>query len=233
MTQSSPLAEFVRLRIMDLVDENELEAGEKLPSERVLAEKFGVSRTSLRKALATLEDTGVISSVHGSGTYLAQTTGGNTAEMLTAALLENNRDLPDVVPVRSALESLAARLAAHNHSSRDAAVLQKAINGMETAAASGKKSDSHSQRFHQTLWKASRNTILEEQLQSLQPHFNRLRDEALAQPKSLPRAIVSHQQILDAILERDADLAGKLMEEHILEGAQSPLAQSNIPVVCF
>lgn len=233
MKQESPLAKFVRLQIVDYVDKNDLEVGERLPSERELADKFGVSRASLRKALAALETAGIVSSVQGSGTYLVRPTGGSAAEILAQALLASNQDLPDVVPVRSALESLAAQLAAIAHTEDDANALRSALDGMEAALLQGEPSEPHSKRFHLAIWKASGNSVLVKQLKKLQPDLNRLRDEALAQPKSLAKAIVSHEAILQAILERDSDRAAKLMGEHILEGAQSPLARSSIPMDCF
>lgn len=233
MSSSSPLTENVRRRIEAYVEEKEIEVGERLPSERVLAEHFGVSRASLRKALATLEEAGIVASVHGSGTYVTEISRQAATNILATTLLEDNRDLPEIVPVRSVLESLAARLAALNHSDSDLKHLDEAVNGMDAAVSAGTSGAEYSIAFHQTLWSASSNNLLTEQLQSLQPHFNRLRIEAVAQPQSLPKSVEWHAHILEAIRNSDPYRAASLMEEHILDLSQSPLAQSNLSTVCI
>jgi len=233
VSSPSPLAENVRRRIEEYVDQNDIEEGERLPSERVMAEHFGVSRASLRKALATLEEAGIVTSVHGSGTYLTRVSRQNATQLLATTLLEGNRDLPEVVPVRSVLESLAARLAAINRTDFDIDSLQVAVAGMEDAVAAGEDGSAHSNAFHQTLWNASTNGLLSDQLHQLQPRFNRLRVEAVAQPQSLPKAVHAHARILDAIRKQNSEEAAVLMEEHILEISKSPLARSEISLVCI
>lgn len=233
MSGYSPLADNVRRQIEAYVSENEISAGERLPSERHLAEHFGVSRTSLRKALATLEEQGVITSVHGSGTYLTYVSRQNATRLLADALLAGNRDLPEVVPIRSALESLAARLAAINRTPEDLEQLEEAAAAMERSVAAGKRGSAHSRNFHLALWRASKNSLLLRELERLQADFNRLRVEAVAQPQALLASLEDHAKILAAVRQQDSQAAAESMEEHILGISQTPLAQSEIPLGCI
>lgn len=233
MIGHSPLADNVRRQIEAYVSENDIGAGERLPSERQLAEHFGVSRSSLRKALATLERQGIVTSVHGSGTYLTHVSRQNTTQLLADALLEGNRDLPEVVPIRSVLESLAARLAAIHRSAEDLEQLTKSAAAMERSVVAGKRGSAHSRSFHYTLWRASKNSLLLRELERLQGDFNRLRVEAIAQPQALEKSLEDHSRILAAVRAQDSQRAAEYMEDHILGISQTPLARSDIPLGCI
>lgn len=225
----SPLFDGVRRRIEDYVGQSGLQPGDRLPPERTLAAQLGVSRNSLRQALATLADAGVVTVVHGSGAYLTEVPARRAARYLASALVQHNRDLPEVVPVRSVLESLAARMAASSRTNSQLARMERAIRGMAAELAAGHDGERYSAAFHHAVWDASHNRVLRDQLTGLQPELDRLRQEALAQPDSLAKAVVAHRYVFELIRNGDEDGAAAAMGQHITEAAQSPLAQPFSP----
>ena len=84
-----PLKAYQRLseKIQDAIEKGGLKVGDKLPPERALAETFGVSRNSVREAIRTLSEQGILKSRHGDGTYIC----GSDLAPLTAALLNAGR----------------------------------------------------------------------------------------------------------------------------------------------
>ncbi|XVQ06361.1 FadR/GntR family transcriptional regulator [Spirillospora sp. CA-255316] len=227
--RGSPLHSSIRRRIEEYIDAAGLGPGDRLPGERTLAAELGVSRTSLRQALGTLAGSGVVRVVHGSGVYLTDVSPGRAARQLATALVHHTRDLPDVVPVRGALESLAARLAATERSPAHLDRLERALRGMAAELAAGRDGERYSLAFHKAVWSASRNKVLQDILLSLQPGLDRLRKESLAQPDAVALAVVAHRRIFELIRDRDADGAAEAMAHHIHEAADAPLARPLAP----
>lgn len=224
-TSSTPLFRLVRQRVEEYVVSVKLQPGDRLPSERSLAAELGVSRNSLRQALASLSESGVVNVVHGSGVYLAQVEPRNVALQLATALVDPNRDLPEAVLVRSALESLAARLAAENRTEAQLVGLEQAIHGMAIELASGRSGQEHSLSFHHGIWTASGNRVLRNTLAGLQPELDRLRHESLAQPDSVAKAIVAHRKTFEFIRDRKPHEAAIAMAEHVHDTADAPLSR--------
>lgn len=224
-SRPSPLFDLVRQRVEDYVVSVGLRPGDRLPGERALAAELGVSRNSLREALASLAEAGVVTVVHGSGAYLTQVEPRLAARQLATALVRLNRDLPEAVLVRSALESLAARLAAENRTEAHLARLERAIHGMATELASGRSGQKQSLSFHHGIWAASGNRVLRDTLVGLQPELDRLRHESLAQPDSVAKAIVAHRKVFELVRDGTADEAAIAMADHIHDVADAPLVR--------
>src|SRR6187551_247430 len=110
LPSGTPVSEVAR-RLMDLFTSGSIEAGTRLPPERQLAASLEVGRSAVREALAALEILGVVDVRPGSGTYLR----GNTSELLPQTLswgmMLSRTHTVELVEVRGALETYAARLA--------------------------------------------------------------------------------------------------------------------------
>ena len=107
-----------------------LEVGERLPSERLLAEELGVSRTALRDRLMRLEAIGVVERRSGSGTYLRGLSSPMTGDTLAMGMMANNLHPISMMPVRVALEREAARQAALRSDHINLARMAVALDGM-------------------------------------------------------------------------------------------------------
>lgn len=131
-----------------------LEVGERLQSERALAETLGVSRTALRDRLMRLEAIGVVERRAGSGTYLRGLSSPMTGDTLAMGMMANNLDPGSMMPVRVALEREAGRQAAQRGDHINLARMAVALDGMTNGV------DDHGFReadrvFHDALIAAS------------------------------------------------------------------------------
>ena len=113
-----PLKAYQRLseKIQDAIEKGGLKVGDKLPPERTLAETFGVSRNSVREAIRTLSEQGILKSRHGDGTYIC----GSDLAPLTAALLNavdtEGKSFDHIMEFRLVIEPSIARIATARHS---------------------------------------------------------------------------------------------------------------------
>jgi len=109
MVRQRRLADDIVAQLETMILEGTLKAGERLPAERVLAERFGVSRPSLREAIQKLAAKGLLISRHGGGTFVAESLGSTFSDPLLH-LLENNSDAQrDLLEFRHTLWRAAVR----------------------------------------------------------------------------------------------------------------------------
>ncbi|MCL1695247.1 MULTISPECIES: GntR family transcriptional regulator [unclassified Lysinibacillus] len=97
-------------QLRQLIKLEKIQAGEKLPSERVLSERLGVGRSSVREALRSLELLGLIETRHGGGTFLASTQKHQLVEILSMFILEDEKSKKDVELTRQIHEKEAIRV---------------------------------------------------------------------------------------------------------------------------
>ena len=198
--------------IIASIRSGELPVGKKIPPEAELAELMQVSRNSLREALKTLETFGIIKSVHGQGTFVAENAIGRIPNIEVLHLLSDNNDLQILLDARLVLEPGIAKLAADHRTDDDIDALSSSL---ETFV--GPDSDLNDM-FHIRLSKATKNPVLQGYLQAI---FQKLihTPYPLLQEKLLPEQheedVREHRELLDAIIEQDGDAAQELMRMHL------------------
>ena len=198
--------------IIASIRSGELPVGKKIPPEAELAELMQVSRNSLREALKTLETFGIIKSVHGQGTFVAENAIGRIPNIEVLHLLSDNNDLQILLDARLVLEPGIAKLAAEHRTDKDIDALSSSL---ETFV--GPDTDLNDM-FHIRLSKASKNPVLHGYLQAI---FQKLvhTPYPLVQEKLLPEQheedLREHRELLDAIIEQDGDAAQELMRMHL------------------
>jgi GntR family transcriptional repressor for pyruvate dehydrogenase complex len=202
-----PVFASIAGRVRELAVSEGLDAGDRLPAERELARRLGVSRTSLR-----IE--GVIEVQHGNGIYLLRSP-SETIPPIAADLTRANPDLPALGEVRNTLEALAAELAASRRADADLARMVEAIREMDTSIAAGEDGVEGDRRFHAAILGAAQNPVLAELLASLADGAAQIAAASLGRAGQPPRSLAAHRLILDAIIVRDAELARRLMREHL------------------
>ncbi|MEL7183979.1 MAG: GntR family transcriptional regulator, partial [Pseudomonadota bacterium] len=159
---SEKLATAVIRQIEGLILKGILRPGERLPSERELADRFGVSRPSLREAVAELQQRGLLDTRAGAGIYVADVLGSAFSPALIKLFASQDDALFDYIAFRRDLEGLAAARAARQGSDSDLALIDTILRKMETA---------HSKRdpsveaaldvdFHMAIIEASHNVIM-------------------------------------------------------------------------
>ena len=125
--------EYVIDNIRQMIADGELQAGQKLPSERELAEKFNVSRVPIREALKILEYMGVLDSSPGDGTYVKNTSAQSLVSKMNFSFDATADTIRDLLELRIVLETFAAYHAAQRRTDEDIASIQKLLRDMREA----------------------------------------------------------------------------------------------------
>jgi GntR family transcriptional repressor for pyruvate dehydrogenase complex len=210
----SPLYEEVAERLRQFIDVQRLKPGDRLMSERDLAERLGVSRTSVRQALTALRVGGLVEIRHGDGIYLLRSP-EDVVPSLAEQLLQSHAQLPAIMEVREALETQTARLAARRRGDADLDAMRRALRDMATAIEHGDDGADADLRFHAAITKASHNEMLASLMDQLADVIDQTRRASLSRPGRPPKSLKAHEQILQAIEARDEDGSARAMRDHL------------------
>ncbi len=172
--------------------------------ERELSQKFGISRTPLREALAQLDQEGLVRIVPRRGIYIVRKT---KAEIL------------DMITVWAALESMSARLATKEATDEELAGLHDLVDQFsqdDMARRMGEYSDANI-KFHQAIIALGNCPLIEEITKGLFIHVRAIRQRTIFEQDRARRSIVDHKEIIAALEARDTERAERLVREHTLK----------------
>ncbi|WP_033165633.1 FadR/GntR family transcriptional regulator [Clostridium sp. KNHs205] len=194
----------------------ELSIGGKLPAERELSEILGISRNSVREAIRTLDNMGLISSQQGAGNFLTGNFENNLVESLSMMFLLNQIDYRQVSELRRALEMEALMLAIDNITDEEIQTLVKIIAQLETdTEANNVVLD---KKMHYNIALASKNTLIINILQALSEVLDKfivdLRREILSQEDSRKILMEAHNGMIESLITRDKNLAYESINKH-------------------
>ena len=201
--------------IKDLINFKNFEPGDKLPSERMLSEKFNVSRGNLRNALQTLEYYGLVKSIPQSGTFVAEI--GITA---LNGMIDDILSLPvpsfkELVEARIFLELKGVKLAAIRRTSDDLIHLENALAAYSDKANAGEDAVQEDLLFHLAIARASGSTTLNTFMLKITPEIiNNFEKHHVCDKDTAFIAIQEHNDIIDAIRSQNPDAAKKAMKKH-------------------
>lgn len=200
-----PLRELVFETLREAIIQGRLRPGERL-MEVQLAEEMGVSRTPVREAIRKLELEGFVVMVPRKGAYVAGI---------------STKDIADVFEVRAALEALAAGLAAERITEEELEELERLlVEAQEASTRDLQALVEVDARFHELIYKASRNQKLIQIITNLTDQIQRFRLTSLSRPGRYKHAMEEHKKIVEAISERNVELAQALAREHIENAEQ-------------
>lgn len=205
-------------QIKESIFAGDLRPGHALPSEKELAEQFGVSRITVRDALRVLESQGLIQIKVGArgGAFVAAPSTGPVSESLTNMLRLKQATLADLVEARILVEPHVAAMAAQRATPDDLAAMERAVAAAREARAAGDRYFiPNSVAFHLALAEAARNPVLLFAVNSFRALFHEALSALLPADDMAERAIADHQKILDAIRARDGERARDVMREHL------------------
>jgi len=208
--------EQIAEQIEALIRSGAFAPGARLPGERELAERVGVSRPSLREALIALETAGLIETRIGDGTYVRRDIAPTPVFPLA------NRDLGpgtlEQFEARRALECAAAELAAQRATSAEIVALRACLVRMTLLVEQGSSPAAEHQAFHLALVDAARNQIIARTVRELWRAREAAMWETLRRkvenPESWRAGLVFRAQLLEALEARDGTAAKALMEAH-------------------
>lgn len=189
-------------RLRNLVVEDELKPGEKVP-EKSLCEAFGVSRTPLREALKVLASEGLVVLHANRGARVATVT---------------REELEQTFPVIAVLEELAGELACRTLTDSEITKIEKRHQAMLKAyrAKDRKAYFQANQDIHSALIAGARNGILEAHHKLLAARVRRVRFMANLSDERWAQAIQEHEQMMEKLRDRDATGLGRLMKQHLM-----------------
>tara|TARA_R110002153_G_scaffold3739_9_gene17935 strand:+ start:3289 stop:4041 length:753 start_codon:yes stop_codon:yes gene_type:complete len=219
--QSRKLSDDIMEQLESMILEGRLLAGQKLPSERALAEQFAVSRPSVREAIQKLEAKNMLERKQGGGTFVKP----RLNELITDPLLLLLSDKPemqfDLLEFRHALEGMAAYYAALRGQPEDYQALESALDALPVGSNSADKSQEAMAlvNFYLTMANAAHNMVLQHVMRSLQSMLqdNIQRNlEVLAKHTDVEQNINRQRRnIVQAISAGDPEQARKASNEHL------------------
>jgi GntR family transcriptional regulator, transcriptional repressor for pyruvate dehydrogenase complex len=189
-----------------------LRPGDRLPPERELAARLGVSRASLSQALVALEILGVVAVRHGNGAVILALP---NERQVVEAIQEHAGRLPDIIEARAALEVKLAQLAAVRRTDEDLATIDQALQGMAADVESGGRGIEGDEAFHAAVTAAGHSPLLERLMQEISGLIYETRVESLGQPDRPEQSLAGHREIAEAIRAQDSVAAATAMEQHI------------------
>ncbi len=223
------IAEEVADRIRELMLDGTFPSGEPLPSERHLAERFGVSRGSIRDALRTLETIGLVETRHGQGTFPLELSVDRLVAPL-ASVMSYRADLQDeLLDVRRMFEPAVARVAALRATEEDLADLQRILDAQRQKLKAGQPAISEDTAFHAILARATRNRVIMSIMATLNDLLVESRTNSLLQKGRPGRSMDGHEAVVAALRRRDAEGASQAMYNHIDQIADLQLDAKKSP----
>ena len=213
----------IATQLMDLIELQKLNPGDKLPPERQLADLLAVSRPSLREALHILQAQGLVQIKH--GPYVQEPV---VAQELRASVMTKTHGLNELFDAREVLEVPAAKWAAEKASKEDIRLLQTTLNQIDTITAIEPIDYDQLQvldaKFHLTIVGIAGNRFINQTLNVLQDVMRMSMETTLRLPGRSDISRIEHHEILIAIENRDGELASKLTLQHITGARKTALA---------
>ena len=220
-TSGKDSTDRVITHVRELIAKGDLRPGDRLPAERELSTRLGVSRPTIRAGLRALSAMGVVKSRHGSGTYIPEgpPTLGSEPLRFLAALHGLSRE--EMYEARRVLEVGAAGLAAKRSSAEHVAAIAEEVASLFASIDDPQEFLVHDIRFHRAVAAASGNQIIASLVEMVSALYYEQRREtaARATDRNLRDAADLHRGIYQAIRKRDIDQAQTLMDRHLLHSA--------------
>ena len=214
-TRKARVGERIADRIRGLILDGTFPAGQPLPAERPLAQRFGVSRGSIRDALRTLETIGLLVTRHGQGTFPQELHVDRLVAPL-ASILSYRRDLQEeLLDVRRMFEPAVARVAATRVTAEDLAELERLLGAQRRKLKTGRSAIAEDTAFHEVLARATRNRVVVSIMATLNDLLEESRKHSLSQEGRPGRSMRGHKAVVAALQQRDAGGAAEAMREHI------------------
>lgn len=202
-----------------------LTSGEKLPTEQELIAQFGVSRTVIREAMASLRSEGLVVSRQGSGVFVADHE-ANTTFRIVSDELHSLTEVQNVLQLRLAVELEAAGIAAEKRSDDDLARMRDCLDAIDASIAAGDSAIEPDFAFHRAIASATGNPYFERFMHFLGPviiprQSIRPRTETPEQRRLyLEQVQMEHRRIYQAIERQNVEAARFTLREHLEAGRE-------------
>ena len=215
--KTTKVYEQVIEQIKSKIKSGEIKKGDRLPSEREMAELIGVSRTSVREAIRALEVVGLVESKQGAGNYIKTNFDNSLFEPLSVMFMLQESSVKEMYDLRETLELECAKLSAKNIEENELALLTAIVDRMYLAG-SEEESLELDIKFHYLIAKASRNVLLINMLdvisQLMDEFIQKSRMQILHEGNTKESLLEIHENLLRALKCRDESKVCNAMKEH-------------------
>ena len=203
--------------IQDLILSQQLHPGDKLPPERELAERMGLSRTVVREAIKALQERGLVDVVPGSGTFVStkEAVTERLGYSLNLVFQMESKSIKHLQEVREALEVDIAELAAKRAAPEHLEQMQVAVEKMDRSLDSPEDYVNADLHFHLVLAQATGNPLFIALVNSVIDLLREARLFIFESPGAPSRGQKWHKEILRCIQQKDSECARKAMAQHL------------------
>jgi GntR family transcriptional repressor for pyruvate dehydrogenase complex len=231
LVRTSRLYEQIVEQIEGSIVKGDLKAGDQLPAERDLAQRFGVSRTAVREAVKALREKGLVEAYSGRGTFI---TDGTTQAVRQSLDLMVKIGQPEgsthLAEVRAILEPEIAALAAVRIQEPELTTMRDAVAAMDRAGQDPETYIEADLDFHLALAEGAANPLILSLLDSIVALLREQRLRIFKVPGGPERGQIHHKRILEAVDRHDSEKAREAMRAHlwqVRDDSQVPAAKRN------
>ncbi|TMQ17034.1 MAG: FadR family transcriptional regulator [Candidatus Rokuibacteriota bacterium] len=213
--KSTRIYEEIVRQVKAMIAEGRLKGGDRLPPERDLAEKFVVSRTSVREALRALESLGLVEIRPGEGTFVREVSIDALVEPLALLMVSQREAIGELFEARRLLEPSLAALAATRATPEEIHEMERILEEQAKEVAGGRTGLQQDAQFHSAIGAAAHNRAITRIAHAIMDLLTQSREDSLNMPGRPTRSHEDHRRVLAAIARRDPDGARRAMLEHI------------------
>ena len=214
----------VASHIKELIRDEKLKPGEKLPNELELCSLFSVSRPTIREAVKILISQGIIEIRRGKGTYVTEVPGIAQDPLGLDFITTPNLRL-DIIEARLLIEPGAARLAAQKADSSDIAKIAASVKAMEEVVYRHKVEINAELDFHRSIAEATRNPVIMRIIPIIMESIEKTYHDAPRTSEDHRHAFEEHKVVYDAIAAHDPDRSFDAMQRHLEASYKRTLAR--------
>src|SRR3989442_15441500 len=212
----SRITEEIARQFKQRIGKGGLKTGDRLRTERELAEKFVVSRTSVREALRALESLGFVEIRPGEGTFVREMSVDSLVGPLALVMTAQREAIGELFEARRVLEPAIASLAASRATPEEVQEMQRILDDQAREIGAGKTGLAQDAAFHAAIGTAAHNRAITRIAHAVMDLLTQSREESLNTPGRPTRSHQDHRRILQAIARRNATAARQAMLDHLV-----------------
>lgn len=202
-------------RLRAMIVDGTFQKDEPLPSERELAKRLRVSRSSVRDAFRRLEVIGLLETRHGQGTFLHELSVDNVVTPMASVLTFNRARQDDLMDARRAFEPAVARMAASRATDEELDAIDRIVEAQRRKVKASEPTINEDTAFHAALAQATHNPVIVGVMEILNDLLVESRQRSLERRGRSLQSLRGHEAVAEALRRHDADAAALAMHSHI------------------
>ncbi|MFZ4452776.1 FadR/GntR family transcriptional regulator [Salibacterium aidingense] len=224
--ETKKISEIVREQIEEMIKKGDIQPGDKLDSVVSLSDQFQVSRSAVREALSALRAVGIVTIKQGEGTFVNNYDFSEVLDPMKPERIISKKEMLELFEIRKIMEVGAAELAAEKHTTAQLAEMKKALEEMGIASGEDNVGEAADVAFHMAVAEASCNTLMVDMMDQLSDTLRKTMFESrrvwlFSEKRTLQRLYEEHENIYQAIADRDPSAARTSMLDHLANVEQT------------